>query len=185
MNFKSDLEEIFTPTPLEIVAYHVNLIMRHPIGETDDEDYNTGVGKVMSVLNVNLKDGDEIPLVICDTTILSNCTKGFVITNKRFYNLKDRSAADITTVSRVDNPKSLNMEFVLTSGEVIKISAVTVDVGNKKMFSEAIYKIITLVSDDIKNSAVENKSEFAFCTHCGAPNEDGDLFCAKCGHKFE
>lgn len=31
----------FHPTPLEIVAYHVNLIMRHPIGETDDEDYNT------------------------------------------------------------------------------------------------------------------------------------------------
>ena len=31
----------FHPTPLEIVAYHVNLIMRHPIDETDDEEYNT------------------------------------------------------------------------------------------------------------------------------------------------
>lgn len=151
----------------------------------DDEDYNTGVGKVMAVLNVNFKNGDEIPLVICDTTILSNCTKGFVVTNKRLYNLKDRSAADLTTVIRVETPKSLNMEFVLNNGEVIKISAVTVDVGNKKMFSEAIYKIITLVRDEINNSIVENKSEFSFCTYCGAPNEDGDLFCAKCGHKFE
>ena len=42
-----------------------------------------------------------------------------------------------------------------------------------------------LVSDEINNSIVENKSEFSFCTYCGAPNEDGDLFCAKCGHKFE
>lgn len=28
------------PTPLEIVAYHVNLIMRHPINQVEDEEYN-------------------------------------------------------------------------------------------------------------------------------------------------
>lgn len=28
------------PTPLEIVAYHVNLIMRHRVDENNDEDYN-------------------------------------------------------------------------------------------------------------------------------------------------
>ncbi len=28
------------PTPLEIVAYHVNLIMRHPIDQGEDEEYD-------------------------------------------------------------------------------------------------------------------------------------------------
>ncbi|MDE5977808.1 MAG: hypothetical protein K2G70_05025 [Turicibacter sp.] len=28
------------PTPLEIVAYHVNLIMRHPVSEEDDDIYD-------------------------------------------------------------------------------------------------------------------------------------------------
>lgn len=38
------------PTPLEIVAYHVNLIMRHRVDENNDEDYNEKIKLIYPIV---------------------------------------------------------------------------------------------------------------------------------------
>lgn len=165
------------------------------VGEADFENY---VDKVHAILN--FVEVDETPMVMCDTTITSNCTKGFFLTNKRFYNLKERTSIELSDLTGIDCSKAMHLKFVCADGQVSLVSCVTVDVANKKRFAATIQDVIKRLCEEKEKTSVEatfeetaseettveesTTSSLNFCPNCGTRVEAGNLFCVNCGYKF-
>ena len=131
-------------------------------------------------------ENDEFPLLVYDSTVFLNCKKGFLLTNKRVYNLAERTSVKVNDIVGVNGSNPSYMSFELGDKRYYSVKC---DISNEKKrtaFAEVLHELIGMLKSNRGEPSIpkEAVTKAKFCGKCGAPVKEGAFFCGKCGNKL-